>query len=126
MNPITLPENLFEFGFIDPDQCLGQPRRDERPARDEIDAARLWLLEYTEPLPTIQVAPGSYGLKHVCERAVGRYISNGALIAAAIELGYRWRRGMRKSPNAVFAFRMKVEGKRKRGRPTAPETWYDN
>lgn len=45
---------------------------------------------------------GSYGLKHDCEKAVGAYVSNGALIAAALALGFPAKRQDPKSLNAFF------------------------
>lgn len=33
----------------------------------------------------------SYGLKHICERAVGRYITNGTLIAAMLAHGFQYK-----------------------------------
>ena len=44
----------------------------------------------------------SYGLKHKAEEWAGEYISNGALIAAAIHLGIRYERD-KDSPNVVLA-----------------------
>ena len=49
-------------------------------------------------------SPGSYGLKHDAERwgrsqGMAPYVSNGALIAAAVALGYPIRHGRRGSPN---------------------------
>ena len=46
-----------------------------------------WLHRRTEPAKT--ASRGSYGLKHVVERQVGEYVSNGAFLAAALALGYR-------------------------------------
>ncbi len=114
--PTEWPSNLREFGFIDPDQYPDQPElHTEIPARDQIDSAKLWLSEYVEPATTFALQRTSYGYKHTVERWAERYISNGAFITAAIELGYRWRRVMN-GPNAIFALRMKVNDKRKRER----------
>jgi hypothetical protein len=44
---------------------------------------------------------GSYGLKHQAERWGGAYVSNGALIAAAIHLGFKVER-VRGTPNALI------------------------
>jgi hypothetical protein len=43
---------------------------------------------------------GSYGMKHVVEAALGAYVSNGELIAAALMAGYPMRYGG--GPNASF------------------------
>ena len=47
-------------------------------------------------------AGGSYGLKHKAERWAGDYISNGALIAAAIHLGIPFEQ-IKDSPNVYLA-----------------------
>lgn len=47
------------------------------------------------------VSLGSYWLKHQAERWAGDYISNGALIAAAIHLGFRVER-IFETPNALI------------------------
>jgi hypothetical protein len=44
---------------------------------------------------------GSYGLKHQAERWGGDYVSNGALIAAAIQLGFEVKR-IPGTPNALI------------------------
>ena len=120
--PIITPSNLRTFGFIDLHQHPDLPElQNEYPERDEIDECIRWLLKFAEPGPTLALRRTSYGYKHTVERWAGRYISNGAFITAAIELGYRWRRVMN-GPNAVFALKMKIDGKRKRGRQPSWET----
>jgi hypothetical protein len=56
-------------------------------AQDQFDRALAWL----KMLPRRKVANdrigGSYYLKHICEGAVGNYVANGSLIAAALALG---------------------------------------
>jgi hypothetical protein len=121
--PTAWPENLRAFGLINEDQYPAQPELNtEFPARDQIDNAKTWLSEYAEPRASLTLRPTSYGFKHLVKRWAGRYISNGAFIAAAIELGYKWRRVMN-GPNAIFALRMKVNGTRKRGRQPSWETF---
>jgi hypothetical protein len=51
-------------------------------------AAREWIERNMRPTKTIRPCD-SYYLKHVMERETGKYVSNGAFIAAAISLGYR-------------------------------------
>ena len=64
------------------------------PPRDEVEAARAWILLYSEPQKTINMMHSSYELKHIIEHmllATGSktpYICNGACIAAFLELGY--------------------------------------
>lgn len=51
---------------------------------------------------------GSYGLKHFAERSLGSYVSNGALIAAAIHLGFPIeRRGS--GPNASLGVARRLD-----------------
>jgi hypothetical protein len=56
-------------------------------AQDQFDRALAWL----KMLPRRKVVNdrigGSYHLKHICEGAMGNYVANGALIAAALALG---------------------------------------
>jgi hypothetical protein len=43
---------------------------------------------------------GSYGMKHLVERAIGQYMPNGVLIAATLMAGYPWKGPHR--PNVVL------------------------
>lgn len=72
---------------------------------DDIKAVRLcmaWIKVHTRPLKTIR-SEGSYGLKHMVERKMNFYIPNGAFIAAALILGYKYERN---GPNARFNFKV--------------------
>lgn len=57
---------------------------------------------------TINTNHGSYGLKHIVERAIASYTTNGELIAAMLIAGFKhkpdgWlQHGRRLSPNASF------------------------
>jgi hypothetical protein len=75
--------------------------------RDEVDRATRFIQDHAIPRATSNRRQGSYGLKHVAERATGRYISNGAFILAALRLGYAARR-FPNSPNC--AFNMTISG----------------
>jgi hypothetical protein len=44
----------------------------------------------------------SYGLKHIVEKILGEYCSNGELICAAIYMGFTWKRNGQDDPNAYF------------------------
>ncbi|WP_203756472.1 hypothetical protein [Actinoplanes cyaneus] len=57
-----------------------------------------WLRDNVTPIKTPTV--GSYGMKHVVEDLIGRYVSNGELIAAALVAGYPHRHI--DGPNATF------------------------
>lgn len=59
-------------------------------------------VEWLRHIPTRKtVNLGSYGLKHQAERWGGDYVSNGALIAAAIHLGFKVER-ISGTPNALI------------------------
>ncbi|WP_226360607.1 hypothetical protein [Pseudonocardia sp. ICBG1142] len=54
--------------------------------RAEIDTVYDWLVTNLSPIKTLTEC--SYSLKHIAERAIGTYVSNGQLIAAALMAGY--------------------------------------
>ena len=77
---------------------------DRLPAAVEIETCERWLRECAEPRKTINARAYSYYLKHVVENWANLYISNGAFIQAAVNLGYRYARtGL----NASFNMRLK-------------------
>jgi hypothetical protein len=70
---------------------------------DEFERAIAWL-RLVPRRANINQNHSSYGLKHAAERWAGAYVSNGALIAAALHLGIRLEqcRG-REGINALLA-----------------------
>lgn len=60
-----------------------------------------WLMQF-EKRKTINTSINSYSLKHQAEKAIGQYVSNGVLIAAAICAGFDFKRSSSTSPNACF------------------------
>src|SRR5713226_1791771 len=90
----------------------------EAPARNEVDACKQWLLKYAKKRRlTEDTCLSSYYMKHVVERAVGHYVSNGAFIQAAVELGFEHSRvaGL----NAAFHIELRLpEDEWKRVKPT--------
>ena len=92
------------------------------PSAEQVESCRAWLREWASPGKTINTRLSSYGLKHDVERASRRlgvvyemidrqgrawsservYVSNGALIAAALLEGYRLQPTEPGSPNAHF------------------------
>ena len=54
------------------------------PEEAQVESARKWLREMTHVSPRINRNRTSYGWKHVAEKYTGNYISNGALIQAAL------------------------------------------
>ena len=103
----SLPEDLFPGGFS------STYSETDRPKREDIEVCKLWIQEYAQPAASIARLGSSYSYKHLVEREARtrvsdhRSIPNGAFIAAAIELGYRWRRVSPTSPNACFAMKLK-------------------
>ena len=62
------------------------------PDPEQVRLCVKWIEENTKVLKTIRPNAGSYYLKHVVEKAYETYISNGAFIQAAIEVGFRFER----------------------------------
>ena len=82
---------------------LDQGRESLRKALPDIVAAHDWLVANIAKTKTPpHNGLGSYTVKHIAERALGRYISNGQLIAAALLAGYPMRQH-HDSPNPTFA-----------------------
>jgi hypothetical protein len=76
------------------------------PPRPEVDTCRHWLS--TRPrTANVRKAAYSYRLKHEVESWAGDYVSNGALIVAAIEMGIAVRRATPSSVNAYLAISVK-------------------
>lgn len=78
---------------------LKQYRDELRRAARNVDQVRAWLLDNLTPIKT--PTQSSYALKHVAEHALGRYVSNGELIAAALMAGYPISRP--EGPNVLVA-----------------------
>jgi hypothetical protein len=79
-------------------QQLQSERDDLRRREDMVIRVRDWLLANIAPIKT--PTAGSYGMKHVVEKAIGEYITNGELIAAAMMAGYPMSRPH--GPNVDF------------------------
>lgn len=98
--------NTFGIGVFDPlRKTAGQRAAELASGREELaerEAAVLeiaaWLRENVSPIKTPTV--GSYSMKHVVERAIGEYVTNGELIAAALVAGYPVR--FVPGPNPLF------------------------
>jgi hypothetical protein len=96
---------LLAFGLCAPgdEKCDRTP-----PDRREVAVCKRWLRRNAAPRKTVNRFSHSYSLKHVVERTSGEhihYVTNGALILAAIELGYRCKR-IRNTPNAAFNMKL--------------------
>ncbi|HEY5230871.1 MAG TPA: hypothetical protein VIJ11_08280, partial [Galbitalea sp.] len=108
---MDLEPQLNQFGFGPGAFAQSAQERRENFARwrielrasgEHVEEIRQWLERNVEPRRTINSYAGSYGLKHIAEQALGEYVANGELIAAAIIAGYPYRREADGSPNARF------------------------
>jgi hypothetical protein len=63
----------------------------DMPSRIQVEACKQWLMKFAKKkhLPRGKRL-NSYYLKHVVEDAIEQYVSNGAFIQAAVELGYKY------------------------------------
>jgi len=67
---------------------------------EQVLLCKAWINEWITPRKTLNREKNSYRLKHVVEKKCNKYISNGAFIKAAIELGYKFEPS---GLNAYFA-----------------------
>jgi len=70
--------------------------------KKEVDSCKEWIKRWVYPRKTINTKRGSYNLKGLVEKEMSIYISNGAFIKAAIEMGYKFKETSRESKNAYF------------------------
>ena len=93
------------------------------PANDEILICEKWLREYAKPCSKIMECESSYALKHRVEEWAKIYVSNGAFIKAAVNLGYRIK-VIDNGPNAYFGIKLFTpDEKWKHVRPTGFSKW---
>lgn len=71
---------------------------------EEVVISKLWL-EHFEHAKNVSRRHSSYGCKHFAENWAGRYVANGALIAAAAGLGITQKPCDVGSPNTVLAIK---------------------
>ena len=97
----------YGFGYSDEVQVLPPEKRQAKFKENQeklLNAAERctqiceWLNQVGKAKP-IHFECWSYGLKHVVEKAIGKYCSNGEFICAAIHMGFKCRRD---GPNAYF------------------------
>jgi hypothetical protein len=60
-----------------------------------------WVRSELHHIRTINNGRSSYTLKHICENAIGEYVSNGLLIAAMLACGFAW--ASNGTPNLFFS-----------------------
>lgn len=77
---------------------MAEQRRVLRAHATHIAQVSEWLTEHLQPVKTCRVH--SYSLKHLIERAMHEYTSNGEAIAAALMAGYPHH--YRQGPNVLF------------------------
>jgi hypothetical protein len=103
--------NSFGLGVFDESRKTPDQRRTElAAAREELVEREptvleigAWLRENIRPIKTPSV--GSYGMKHLVERAIGKYVTNGEFIAAALISGYSFK--YRGGPNMQFGMSLR-------------------
>ncbi len=93
-----MPTYVEGCGYVNWEGFADKPG--EEPPTREVVLCKEWLQQYAYPTKTFR-PHSSYFLKHVVERWAGEYVSNGAFIQAALDLGYSIHR-IDNSPNAVF------------------------
>lgn len=96
--------DLIYSGFCTDRAQLKQGRRELLNALVEVQLCVDWLQLQEWGQRVTPNSPSSYSLKHAVERAVGHYIGNGCLIAAAILLGVPYMK-YSGSPNAAVAIK---------------------
>jgi len=94
--PILTKDNVRVFK----DQANIQDHEYLMSHLEEFERACEWL-KTIDKIKSFNRSNTSYGLKHIAERAMGNYISNDALIAAAIYSGFHIKL-LENSPNVIF------------------------
>jgi len=84
-------EYITDFGL--------ESKEGKKPIQSEVELCERWINEFVTMRKTINTERGSYGLKHAAEHWLNEYVSNGAFIQAAVNLGYKYKRD---GPNAYF------------------------
>jgi hypothetical protein len=83
-------------GDLDPSHALP-------PSSEMVTTCRRWIQAYASPRKTFNTLYSSYSLKHMVENTPGySYVTNGAFIQAALELGYEMKPVGRRNYNALF------------------------
>lgn len=79
-----IPDNLSHHGFE-------RGKNPEPIDIDKISDVFLFVRGNFRKIKSLNYKHSSYGLKHIAERTIGRYVSNGELIAAMILQGYNYK-----------------------------------
>ncbi|MEK6282151.1 MAG: hypothetical protein AABN95_17480 [Acidobacteriota bacterium] len=100
-----------------------QIQENDEPSHAQINKCKQWLKQFArkKSLPTDRCL-NSYYLKHVVEDAVGEYVTNGAFIQAAVDLGFKYSSIV--GPNAFFHIELRLpEDEWRRIKPTGFSKW---
>jgi len=92
-----LPKNLQAKGFTNSEDA-----NNEQIDILSLEAIRKFVRDNFKKNKTINSKIGSYKLKHIAEKNIGEYVSNGGLIASMILEGYEYKKDSKTSPNANF------------------------
>jgi len=71
----------------------------------QVKVCERWLREFATPQNEFNYRRTSYGLKHTVEGWARQYVTNGAFMQAAVNLGYRYRQVTKY--NASFNMRVR-------------------
>ena len=82
------------------------PEKYPLPNPDEVQICQSWIEEFAEKIKRINRETYSYSLKHRVEQWSGSYVSNGAFILAALNMGYEFQAFQGRNPNAIFNMRL--------------------
>jgi hypothetical protein len=95
---------IREIGLLEPADIDNPDYKPVDPG--QVEVCKAWIEENLEKRPGTGVDRWhtSYGLKHMVERDAGEYVTNGAFIRAALDLGYRIRPTSYASHNAYLGF----------------------
>ena len=95
---MKLPKNLTRFGFVDEKDV---PNYDRIPPKKELAELIAFIDEHLAKRKTINTSVSSYGMKHIVERKIRKYVANGDFIAAMIHCGFEYKTYVG-DPNCFF------------------------
>ncbi len=78
---------------------------DSKPEQREVDISSQWLNENVNKGITARKWYSSYYLKHIVEKAAGKYVTNGAFIKAALDMGLPFKYSG-ETPNVNFKIKL--------------------
>jgi hypothetical protein len=87
--------------LVDEEGLVWQRERGPDPDPEQVGICRLWISENCRIRDTFNHTRNSYAFKHAVKYYTRSYVSNGAFIAAALELGYDIKM-IGRGPNALF------------------------